>query len=164
MKDLAGKPVLAWVVEAAQRAQNVDQVIVATSNLTPDDLIVRWCEKNRVEVFRGSEHDVLDRFYQCAKKHKGDVLIRLTADCPFLDYNVISDVVRLRKVSNADYAQTLILLLILTVLMSSVSLFVLLRLLGRRQPALLTEIASLNILLGIVTVFLLSILLVRFPT
>lgn len=107
LKDLAGKPVLAWVVEAAQRAQGIDQVVVATSNLHPDDLIVRWCEKNRVEVFRGSEHDVLDRFYQCAKKYKATVLIRLTADCPFLDYNVISDVVRLRKMSDADYCSNI---------------------------------------------------------
>lgn len=107
MRDLAGKPVIAWVVEAAQRAQGVDKVVVATSNLEADERIVRWCDTNRIEVFRGSETDVLDRFYQCATKFNGRVLIRLTADCPFLDYNVISDVVRLRKITNADYCSNI---------------------------------------------------------
>lgn len=107
MRDLAGKPVLAWVVEAAQRAQGVDLVVVATSTEEADDRIVTWCDSNRVEVFRGSEVNVLDRFYQCAKKHNGTILIRLTADCPFLDYNVISDVVRLRRVTHSEYASNI---------------------------------------------------------
>ncbi|HKU53446.1 MAG TPA: aminotransferase class III-fold pyridoxal phosphate-dependent enzyme, partial [Nitrospira sp.] len=107
LKDLAGKPVLAWVVEAAQRAQGVDLVIVATSKLKQDDLIVKWCDRNRIQVFRGSETDVLDRFYQCAKKYNATVVIRLTADCPFLDYNVISDVVNLRRMANAEYASNI---------------------------------------------------------
>lgn len=107
MKDLAGKPVLEWVVEAAVRAQGVDMVVVATSKLKQDDIIVKWCDRNRYHVFRGDEHDVLDRFYQCAKKHNGTVLIRLTADCPFLDYNVISDVVSLRKMTDAAYASNI---------------------------------------------------------
>lgn len=107
MKDLAGKPVLEWVVEAAMRAQGVDMVVVATSKLKQDDIIVKWCDKNRYHVFRGSETDVLDRFYQCAKKHKGTVLIRLTADCPFLDYNVISDVISLRRMTGAAYASNI---------------------------------------------------------
>ncbi len=107
MKDLAGKPVIEWVVEAAQRAQGVDQVVVATSKLKQDDLIVKWCDRNRVHVFRGSETDVLDRFYQCAIKYNGTVLIRLTADCPFLDYNVISDVVSLRRMTDVSYASNI---------------------------------------------------------
>lgn len=107
MKDLAGKPVIAWVVEAAQRAQGVDMVVVATSKLKQDDLIVKWCDRERIHVFRGSEDDVLDRFYQCAKEHNGTVLIRLTADCPFLDYNVISDVVNLRRMTGASYASNI---------------------------------------------------------
>ena len=107
LKDLAGKPVIAWVVEAAQRAQGVDLVVVATSKLKQDDLIVKWCDRNRIQVFRGSETDVLERFYQCAKQHNASIVIRLTADCPFLDYNVISDVVSLRRMANVSYASNI---------------------------------------------------------
>src|SRR5437879_3478628 len=100
-------PVLRWVYEAAEHARGIDKIVVATSTLTADDEIVRYCEKNRMEVFRGDELDVLDRFYQCALLHKANTVVRLTADCPFLDSNVISDVVRLRKMTNAEYASNI---------------------------------------------------------
>ena len=67
LADLAGKPVLAWVVRAARAALGVDDVWVATSTAAADDAVAAWCKANGVSVHRGSEHDVLDRYAGAAK-------------------------------------------------------------------------------------------------
>ena len=104
MRDLGGKPVLAWVVEALRQSPGVDQVVIATSTLENDDVIANWCASNGVDYYRGSESDVLDRFYQCAVEYKADVILRLTCDCPFLDPNVVGQVITLRETTGAAYA------------------------------------------------------------
>jgi glutamate-1-semialdehyde aminotransferase/spore coat polysaccharide biosynthesis protein SpsF (cytidylyltransferase family) len=101
---LGNKPVLQWVVEAASRISIIDQVVVVTSNEPGDQAIVDWCSINQVDVFRGSENDVLDRFYQAALTHQADVIMRITADCPFLDHHIASQVLALVATKQADYA------------------------------------------------------------
>ena len=104
MRDLHGWPVMEWVVRALQMAPGVDEIVIATSTLEADDIIVEHCKAIGVHYWRGSETDVLDRFYQCAKAFKADIILRLTCDCPFLDPVVIGEVIKLREVTNADYA------------------------------------------------------------
>ncbi len=106
MKDLAGMPVIAWVVRALKESPGVDEVIIATSTSPADDVILDWCDENSVKCFRGSEDDVLSRFYLCAVRelcHEGDIILRLTCDCPFLDPNVIGQVIQLREMTGAAY-------------------------------------------------------------
>ncbi len=107
MFTLAGKPVLQWTVDAIKAADGIDEVVVATSTLPADDVIARYCAINRINCFRGSEADVLDRFYHCAIGYAADVVLRLTCDCPFLDPHVITEVVRLRQLKGADYASNI---------------------------------------------------------
>ena len=104
LKLLGDKPVLQWVVEAASRISTIDQVIVVTSLEPGDQAIVDWCHDHNVDVFQGSENDVLDRFYQAALTHKADIIVRITADCPLLDANIASQVLALLTHSQADYA------------------------------------------------------------
>ena len=104
LEDLAGKPVLAWVVDAAVATVGVDRICVATSIADADDAIAGWCAANGVTCNRGPEADVLARFAIAAKAEKADVVVRLTADCPLLDPAVCAQVVQLLKRSGADYA------------------------------------------------------------
>jgi glutamate-1-semialdehyde 2,1-aminomutase len=104
LTDLAGKPVLAWVVSAARAALGVDEVWVATSTVAADDAIVAWCEKNKVNVYRGSEADVLDRYVRAGKVSGAGIVVRLTADCPLLDPVVIAQTIHLRGMTGVDYA------------------------------------------------------------
>lgn len=85
LKQLGDKPVLAWMMVRARRAKLIDEVVVATTKESDDDVIVEFCEGQDFPYFRGSMHDVLDRYYQTAKKHKADLIVRLTADCPLID-------------------------------------------------------------------------------
>lgn len=104
MRNLRGIPVYRWVYNAARDAIGVDEAIVATSLLPADDVIANHCFESRISFFRGSESDVLGRFYLAAKEKKADVILRLTCDCPFLDPKVIAEVVALRAATDADYA------------------------------------------------------------
>ncbi len=107
LMDLGGKPMLRWTINALLSVPSIDEVVLATSALTADNPIHKYCFENNISCFRGSEDDVLDRFYQCAKYHSADVILRLTCDCPFLDSRVIEEVIQLREVTNADYASNI---------------------------------------------------------
>jgi glutamate-1-semialdehyde 2,1-aminomutase/spore coat polysaccharide biosynthesis protein SpsF len=107
MMKLLDMPVLAWCVRAARAAPGVDEVWVATSSLSADDVIADWCEAKHilsVPCFRGSETDVLERFVGTAEASEADVILRLTGDCPFLDPQVIGGVVRLIKQPGVAFA------------------------------------------------------------
>lgn len=104
LRDINGRPTLSWVVDAARQAKGVDEVVVATSVLPDDDVIASWAKDQGVAVFRGDLTDVLSRFLGAAHQHHADILVRLTGDCPFLDPNVIAEVIKLREMKNAAYA------------------------------------------------------------
>ncbi len=104
LKDLNGKPLLRWTIDALRAAPSIDQIVLATSTLPADDVIETYCKENKIECFRGSETDVLDRFYQCAKQYHADIVLRLTCDCCFLDPSVIEQVIKLRELTHASYA------------------------------------------------------------
>ncbi|MHB1327503.1 MAG: cytidylyltransferase domain-containing protein [Gemmatimonadales bacterium] len=89
LMDLAGKPMLERVVRRAAAARRVDAVWVACTTGPADDPIARWCEVNAVPVLRGSESDVLGRFVATAAASGAATIVRLTADCPLLDPDVI---------------------------------------------------------------------------
>lgn len=95
---------LAWVVRAAQAVPGVDAICVATSTAAADDAIAAWCQKNLVMCHRGPEFDVLERYAGAIRLTSADVVVRITADCPFLDPRVVGEVIRLRAVTGVDYA------------------------------------------------------------
>ncbi|MCD6558920.1 MAG: glycosyltransferase family protein [Palaeococcus sp.] len=91
LKEVKGKPLLAYMIERIMPSKEVNKMIVATSQDSSDNPIVDWCTENHVEFFRGSLNDVLDRFYQCAISLNPipDIIVRLTADCPLHHYMVV---------------------------------------------------------------------------
>jgi glutamate-1-semialdehyde 2,1-aminomutase len=103
MMDLGGVPVVQWSLRALADTAGVDQVVLATSTNSADDVVARWGEENRFMVVRGSEENVVSRFMKVANETKADILLRATGDCPFLDPAVIAEVVALRAWGNYDY-------------------------------------------------------------
>ena len=104
LADIAGEPMLARVVSRVAAAQKIDAIVVATSNTVADDRIVELCCANCVAVYRGSESDVLDRYYQAAKEHRAAIVVRVTADCPLIDPQVIDRVIAAYLTDDCDYA------------------------------------------------------------
>jgi glutamate-1-semialdehyde aminotransferase/spore coat polysaccharide biosynthesis protein SpsF (cytidylyltransferase family) len=104
LQDLAGRPMLWHVVHRVRGAKSVDQVVIATTDREVDDPIAKFCEREGIGCFRGNEQDVLDRFYQAAKANDADVVVRITADCPLVDPEVIDKVLSRFAQGDCDYA------------------------------------------------------------
>ncbi len=104
LQDLAGHPMLWHVVHRVRGATNIDKVVIATTDRTVDDPIAEFCKREGIGCFRGSEPDVLDRFYQAAKANHADVVVRITADCPLIDPAVIDKVLARFARGDCDYA------------------------------------------------------------
>lgn len=96
------------VIRRTRAIKGVDGVVVATTENPKDLKIVSLCKSLKIQVFRGSEEDVLDRFYQCAKEAKADVVIRITSDCPLLDPKIVEEGLKLFLSTNADYVSNAI--------------------------------------------------------
>ncbi|HEX3352464.1 MAG TPA: glycosyltransferase family protein [Terriglobales bacterium] len=104
MKDLGGVSVLGRVVRRSRRAKLLHEVVVATSVLPSDDVIVQECDRLSVACFRGDEADVLDRYYVAAQKFAAEIVVRITADCPLIDPELIDATVRAFFDQKSDYA------------------------------------------------------------
>jgi spore coat polysaccharide biosynthesis protein SpsF len=104
LQPIAGRSMLERTCRRASRATLIDQTVVATSVDPQDDLIVGECERLEVPCFRGSEEDVLDRFYQAAIAYEADFIVRVTSDCPLIDPELIDDVIRAAHDQRPDYA------------------------------------------------------------
>ncbi len=93
LKPLAGRPALYHVVDRLRKSRVLKRVVVATTTQPDDDVIVRFCGAHHFDCFRGSEHDVLDRYYQAARHFAADPVVRITSDCPVIDPYIVDEVV-----------------------------------------------------------------------
>ena len=101
--EVEGKAMLWHVVNRVRLAQRVDRVMVATSTQPADDAIEKFCRENSIACSRGSEHDVLDRFYQAGRSDGASTIVRITADCPLVDPEVVDRVVARYQQGGVDY-------------------------------------------------------------
>jgi len=104
LKKIEGKTVLEHVINRAQVARKIDNIVVATTVKKEDLKIVQLCAKLGISVFCGSENDVLDRYYQAARLFKANHIVRITSDCPLIDPLIIDKVIGLYFKKEADYA------------------------------------------------------------
>jgi len=93
LKKVMGKPLLEYQIERLRQVPSAADIVVATTEKDNDNEIVQFCEEKGVNVFRGSENDVLARFYGAAKKFDGDCIVRVNSDCPLIDPIVVSKVI-----------------------------------------------------------------------
>ncbi len=101
---LQGRPMLAHIIERVGRATLVDKVVVATTDGPGDDEVASLALASGAQLTRGSEQDVLSRYVLAAREHQADVIVRITADCPLTDPEVVDAVIRARLDAGADYA------------------------------------------------------------
>ncbi|MGA8866813.1 MAG: glycosyltransferase family protein [Candidatus Sulfotelmatobacter sp.] len=104
LADIKGQPMLWRVLERTRAAQVLDEVIVATSVEPADDTIAAFCREHECPCFRGSEMDVLDRYYHAARKYDADAIVRITSDCPLIDPGISSKTVHAFLEQQPDYA------------------------------------------------------------
>lgn len=107
MINIKGKTVLNHIVDRVRYCNNIDKIIVATSTDKRNDIIEKECKKMNIRCFRGSEEDVLERYYEAANQVCADLIVRITADCPMIDNNVIDKMMekflRVNRDKKIDY-------------------------------------------------------------
>lgn len=105
---LKGEPVLFHVVERAKRVRGIDAVVVATTISPADDAIETFCKERGYSFFRGSETDVLDRYYHAARAFKSETIIRITSDCPLIDPPTIEQCIQNFQACGCDYLSSFV--------------------------------------------------------
>jgi spore coat polysaccharide biosynthesis protein SpsF len=102
--NLAGESVLARVVNRLRLSKLITDIVVATTTDSRDNPIEKECRRLCVKLFRGSELDVLDRYYHAAVTEKADAVVRITSDCPLIDPEIVDETIRVFLSGGADYA------------------------------------------------------------
>ena len=95
--------VLDYVINQLRFSKSIKNLIIATTFLEEDDIIVEYAKKNNLEYFRGEPLDVLDRYYQCAKKFSLETIVRMTSDSPFLDPLIVDKTVNKFQEGDFDF-------------------------------------------------------------
>ncbi len=108
LKKVLNKPMLQLQIERIKRARLIDRLVVATGNDKDNDPIEALCNTLGVICFRGSLHDVLDRFYQCANLYAAKNVIRLTGDCPLISASVIDALIESHQRTYSDFSSNTI--------------------------------------------------------
>lgn len=103
MKSLLGEPMIIRQLDRLRDAASLDKLVVAISDNGSDDVLFELLHSRGVEVCRGSLEDVLDRFYKVAKIFNPEHIVRLTADCPLADPQLIDEMVRWHISQGNDY-------------------------------------------------------------
>ena len=97
------KTLLEIQIDSLKKSRQIDNICIATTSKKEDQKIMDFSKQLEVSCFQGSEHDVLDRFYQASLLHDSDIIIRLTSDCPLLDYRLIDEMISKFLNLNVDY-------------------------------------------------------------
>ncbi len=100
--------VLQQVIRRTKKSNILDDIIVATTTDKEDLEIIKIAEKENVKWFKGSKMNVLERYYKAAKKNKSDIIVRITSDCPCIDWNIIDKTIATHLKEKADYTSNTI--------------------------------------------------------
>ncbi|CCH48592.1 Acylneuraminate cytidylyltransferase [Pseudodesulfovibrio piezophilus C1TLV30] len=103
---IMGRPMLEIELERLKACTCIDEIILATSNLETDNMVAEIGDHMGIRVFRGSEDDVLDRYYQAATMAQAQNIMRVTGDCPLIDCTICAATVSLYNSNTYDYVRT----------------------------------------------------------
>ncbi len=97
------KPVINWVLSQLNHCKLIDKIIVASTSLPEDEQIIKYVKNLGFDCFRGSSHDVLDRYYKCAKEFSISNIVRITSDNPLIDPTIVDNVITKFYSDSFDY-------------------------------------------------------------
>jgi len=96
--------IIELLLERLSRSKKISKIIVATTTNNEDIELIKFVENLGYNCFPGNENDVLDRYYQVAKIEQADIIVRITGDCPFVDANIVDEVIEGLLLTNSDYS------------------------------------------------------------
>lgn len=106
LKPLLGRAMVLREMERLTHSRYIDRLVLATSTDVSDDPLCALAKETGVNIYRGSLDDVLDRYYACAKEYGAEHIVRVTGDCPLIDWRVSDDVIARHLTEKNDYTHT----------------------------------------------------------
>lgn len=106
LKNIGSKSLLDHIVHRLGYLKYKVPLVIATTTQSKDDIVEEYCTRNRISCFRGSEANVLERYYECATKYEFDQIVRMTGDNPFPDVEEIGNLIDLHISTSADYSNS----------------------------------------------------------
>ena len=107
ISDLAGAPLIERILQRVKKVKKIGKIIVATTKRKDDDILVDIAKSNRVEVFRGSENDLVDRYYQAVKGKNVSHILRLPSDNPIPDPSEYNRLINYHLKTDNDFSSNL---------------------------------------------------------
>ena len=104
LQPIAGRPLLGYILGRLAALRHPARIVVATGDAPRDDVVAAFCSEHGVDCFRGSEQDVLARYYECARQERFDHIARLTGDNPFTDVDELDRLIEFHLVDGYDYS------------------------------------------------------------
>jgi len=104
MAKLGSQPIIEWIFNRVKMSSKLDDIVLATTNLQEDAVLVNYADNYGINVYRGSELNVLKRFADAAKIYEANIIIRICADNPFIDPNEIDRLIKYYNTNSCDYA------------------------------------------------------------
>jgi len=106
LKTIGDRTLLDHIIDRLQGLREEAMVVIATSTLPGDDVVEEFCEKKGVHCFRGSESNVLSRYYECARQYGFDHIVRLTADNPFVDVEEVDRLIAWHREQGNEFTES----------------------------------------------------------
>jgi glutamate-1-semialdehyde 2,1-aminomutase len=107
LKKIRGKESIILLLERLSRAKQISNIVVAIPNNSENDILYKLLKKYKYNIYRGSENDVLKRYYECAKKYNALHILRVTGDCPLVDSKLVDEIAKVYKLNNYDYVSNI---------------------------------------------------------
>jgi len=104
LKDIVGKPMLWHLINRLKLSKEINEIILAIPDTKENNVLEKFAKENKVKYFKGSEQDVLSRYFKAAKKFKCAIIVRITSDCPLIDPEIVDLVIKKHFDSGADFA------------------------------------------------------------
>lgn len=105
IKPILDQPMIIYTLNRLKKSKYIDELVLATSQENKEEQLVDIVSKNGYEVFRGEEENVLKRYVDTYKKYGGDIIIRVTGDCPLIDPFIVDNVITYFMANNYDYVR-----------------------------------------------------------
>lgn len=103
LKKIGGNALIGILLDRLKESKRLDKIIVLTSTSISDDVLASYLKNKSIIYFRGDENDVLDRYYQAMKKYPSDYVVRITADCPLIDPELLDNMIDMITTTEVDY-------------------------------------------------------------
>ncbi|NFR87439.1 MULTISPECIES: glycosyltransferase family protein [unclassified Clostridium] len=105
MKEIKGQPMISYTLNSLKKSKYIDEIVLATSTLNINNPLAEYVESINFKVFRGDEDNVLERYKVASDKYKGDVIIRVTGDCPLINPIIVDNVITKFLMYDYDYVR-----------------------------------------------------------